>query len=68
MWTHETRETWEAPWGPVDDPVSKTDHPASWQVLEDELPGAVLVGYPDEIEYPSYETVEAFVVTCGLQN
>ena len=59
IWTYESREAWEALWGPVDDPVPKTDYPASWKVWEDDLLAAVLAGDPDEIEYTSYEAIEA---------
>jgi len=57
LWTYESRDAWEALWGPVDDPISKDEYPETWRVWEDELLEPVLAGDPDDIEYTSYEVV-----------
>lgn len=59
IWTYESREAWRNLWGPVDDPVSKDDHPEQWRAWEDELLAPVLSGDPDEITYTSYDVIES---------
>jgi hypothetical protein len=56
VWTYESREAWEALWGPVDDPVPKDEYPERWQTWEEDLLGPLLPGDPDDIEFTSYET------------
>ena len=58
IWTYEREERWTAVWGPVDDPVPKTEYPDAWLVWEDELLEPILSGDPDRIEHTSYEAVE----------
>ncbi|WP_336135415.1 hypothetical protein [Natronomonas amylolytica] len=57
VWTYESRETWEALWGPVDDPVPKSEYPDGWNVWEDDILDPLLAGPPDDIAYTSYEVV-----------
>lgn len=57
VWTYENREAWEALWGPVDDPVPKSEYPEQWNVWEDDILDPLLAGAPDDIVYTSYEVV-----------
>ncbi len=57
VWMYESRKAWRDVWGPVDDPVPKTDYPEEWLVWEDELLEPILAEDPDEIEYTSYEVI-----------
>lgn len=55
VWVYESKASWEAVWGSVDDPVSKSAYPDAWLRWEDELLDPVLANDPDNIEYTSYE-------------
>lgn len=57
MWIYESRSAWAAVWGPVDDPVPKSEYPDEWLTWEDELLGPILAADPDTIEYTSYDLV-----------
>lgn len=57
VWVYESREAWEALWGPVDRPTTKADYPESWKVWEDEVLAPFLVEDPDRITFTSYEEV-----------
>lgn len=57
VWVYESKEAWVDVWGPVDDPVPKTDYPDPWRTWEDELLAPVLADDPDTIEYTSYDLI-----------
>ncbi|MDQ2072328.1 hypothetical protein RBH20_07210 [Haloarcula sp. H-GB4] len=57
VWVYESTASWEAVWGPVDDPVPKSAYPDAWLRWEDELLDSVLADDPDRIEYTSYEVL-----------
>jgi hypothetical protein len=57
VWVYESKASWEAVWGPVDDPVPKPAYPDAWLRWEDDLLDPVLADDPNNIEYPSYEVV-----------
>jgi len=54
VWMYESKDSWEAVWGPAGDPVPKSAYPDAWLRWEDELLGPVLADDPDTIEYTSY--------------
>ncbi|EMA24378.1 hypothetical protein [Haloarcula argentinensis] len=55
VWVYESQASWEAVWGPVDDPLPKSAYPDAWLRWEDELLAPVLADDPDTIEYTSYD-------------
>jgi hypothetical protein len=55
IWIYESREAWEALWGPVEQPRKKHEYPANWQVWEDEILAPLLSQDPDAITFTSYE-------------
>lgn len=57
IWVYESKEAWKDVWGPVDDPVPKTEYPDEWLSWEDELLEPILAENPDEIEYTSYDVI-----------
>lgn len=57
VWVYESKEAWTDVWGPVGDPVAKTEYPDPWLTWEDELLNPVLADDPDAIEYTSYELI-----------
>jgi hypothetical protein len=57
IWTYESVEAWTDVWGPVDDPVPKSEYPDEWLTWEDDLLEPILADDPDEIEYTTYEVV-----------
>lgn len=57
IWEYESREAWEALWGPIDDPFPKAEYPERWKTWEDELLDPLLAGDPDDIEFTAYEAV-----------
>lgn len=57
VWIYESRAAWEAVWGPVDDPVPKSEYPEAWLVWEDEPLDPVLAGDPDRVRYTAYESI-----------
>ena len=57
VWTYESRKAWVDVWGPVGDPVPKSEYPDAWLEWEDELLDPLLADDPDEIEYTSYELI-----------
>lgn len=60
VWVYESEAAWTEVWGPVGDPVAKTEYPDPWLTWEEELLTPVLADDPDAIEYTSYE-----LVACG---
>lgn len=59
IWEYESRDAWEALWGPVDDPLPKEEYPERWKTWEDDLLAPLLAGDPDGIEFTAYEVVRA---------
>jgi hypothetical protein len=57
IWMYESKDAWVDVWGPVGEPVPKTEYPDPWLTWEDELLDLVLANDPDTIEYTSYELV-----------
>ena len=57
IWIYESREAWEALWGPVEQPRQKYEYPAAWQVWEDDLLAPLLTQEPDTITFTSYEAL-----------
>lgn len=58
VWTYESKEAWTDVWGPVGEPVPKSDYPEPWRTWEDELLDPLLAEDPDTIDYTSYEIFE----------
>ena len=54
VWVYESREAWEALWGPASRPYAKDRYPANWLVWEDELLRPILDTDPDRIDFTSY--------------
>ncbi|MFC7228206.1 hypothetical protein N0B31_12400 [Salinirubellus salinus] len=59
QWVYESREAWVELWGPADAPLPPSEYPQRWRVWEDELLGPLLVGEADDIEFTTYEVVDA---------
>ncbi len=57
LWIYESREAWEALWGPPGRPVPKGAYPGLWQEWENEVLTRFLDREPDTIEYAAYEQV-----------
>lgn len=57
VWIYESKEAWTAVWGPIGEPVAKTDYPDPWLTWEDELLDPILAEDPDTIEYTSHELI-----------
>lgn len=57
LWVYESKEAWVDVWGPVGDPVAKSDYPEPWLTWEDELLDPILADDPDTITYTSYELI-----------
>ena len=55
VWIYESKEAWEALWGPVDGPRSKDEYPENWLIWEDGVLAPFLDRDPDKIRYTSYE-------------
>ena len=55
VWIYESKEAWESLWGPIDEPVSKTDYPENWKVWENEVLFPFLDQDPDKINFTSYQ-------------
>lgn len=58
VWIYESHEAWTEVWGPVGDPVPKSEYPAAWLTWEDELLEPILRDDPDAIEYTSYQLLD----------
>jgi len=57
VWIYESRDAWADVWGPVAEPVPKTEYPDEWLVWEDELLDPILDSDPDDIEHTAYEVI-----------
>jgi hypothetical protein len=57
VWTYESKSAWVDVWGPVGEPVPKSDYPDAWLTWEDELLDPILAEAPDRIEYTSYDLI-----------
>jgi len=57
VWMYESQERWADIWGPVGDPVPKSEYPDAWLTWEDELLDPLLADDPDKVEYTSYELI-----------
>jgi hypothetical protein len=55
VWIYESKEAWERLWGPIDEPLSKTDYPENWKVWENEVLLPFLHQDPDNINFTSYQ-------------
>lgn len=55
IWTYESREAWEALWGPPGEPTPREARPDLWQTWEDGVLAELLDRDPDTIEFASYE-------------
>lgn len=55
IWIYESRNGWEALWGPVDRPKPKSQYPANWRAWEDEVLAPLLTQDSDTITFCSYE-------------
>lgn len=56
LWEYESRQAWEALWGPPDRPFERQDFPEAWRRWEDEFLAPLLRGKPDRIHFTAYET------------
>ena len=59
LWMYESRQAWQALWGPSEDPVSQGEYPDKWKQWEEELLAPLIPGNPDNIDYTSYETIDS---------
>jgi hypothetical protein len=57
VWMYESIEAWTEVWGPIGEPVPKTEYPDEWLTWEDDLLDPILAEDPDKIEYTSYEVI-----------
>lgn len=57
LWIYESREAWEALWGPVGEPVAAEAYPERWKRWEREMLAPLLAEAPDEIAFTSYEVL-----------
>ena len=55
LWIFESREVWEALWGPPDAPHPPSQYPEKWQVWENEILAPLLSQDPDTIRFTSYQ-------------
>ena len=58
IWRYESQTAWRELWGPIDDPLPKSEYPDKWNVWEDKLLAPLLAEDPDEISFTSYEVVK----------
>jgi hypothetical protein len=59
LWTYESRQAWQALWGPSEDPVSQDEYPDKWQRWEENLLAPLIPGNPDNIDHTSYEVINS---------
>lgn len=59
LWVYESREAWEALWGPPEAPRPPQAYPQRWRRWE-ELLRPLLDREPDRIDYTAYEALEAW--------
>ncbi|MGD2159379.1 MAG: hypothetical protein PVG32_21055 [Anaerolineales bacterium] len=57
VWVYENKETWQALWGPLGQPIRKADYPENWKLWEDEVLAPFLDQDPDKISFTSYQTL-----------
>lgn len=57
IWVFESREAWEALWGPPDAPHPPSQYPQKWQIWEQEVLARFLTQDPDLIRFTSYEEI-----------
>ncbi len=57
LWIYESRQAWEALWGPPEAPLPPQAYPERWRRWEDLL-RPILDRDPDRIEYTAYEALE----------
>lgn len=57
VWTYESREAWEALWGPPEDPNPPAEYPDGWREWEEDLLGPLLPEDPDDVSFTSYGTL-----------
>ena len=54
IWIYENKKAWEQLWGPVDQPISKSNYLEKWLTWEDEVLAPFLRQEPDAISFTSY--------------
>lgn len=57
IWTYESREAWEALWGPPNQPAPRDAHPGVWQEWENGILAQLLDRRPDTINFAAYEEI-----------
>jgi hypothetical protein len=57
VWVFDSREAWEALWGPPDAPRPPSQYPEKWQIWEKEILAPFLTQDPDTIRFTSYQEV-----------
>jgi hypothetical protein len=57
LWTYESREAWEALWGPPGAPAPKQAYPDAWHEWEEVVLAPFLDREPDAVEYAAYEEI-----------
>ncbi len=57
VWVYQSKETWEALWGPVGQPISRQAYRDNWRIWEDEILSKFLDRDPNAITYTAYETI-----------
>ena len=55
VWIYESKEAWEALWGPVGHPRDQEDYLEIWKTWENEVIGPFLSQHPDQIMLNAYE-------------
>jgi hypothetical protein len=55
IWIYNSRAAWERLWGTPDQPRSRHEYPANWQIWETEILAPWLDRHSDTIRFTSYE-------------
>lgn len=58
LWIYESRQAWQALWGPVEEPHGPADYPQAWRRWERELLAPLLDRDPDTIILTAYQQVD----------
>jgi hypothetical protein len=57
VWIFDSREAWEALWGPPDAPRPPSQYPENWRIWENEILAPFLTQDPDTIRFTSYQEI-----------
>jgi hypothetical protein len=54
VWIFESQDSWSELWGPVGQPMEKSEYPRNWQIWEQEVLAPFLAQDPDQIRFSAY--------------